>query len=157
MGGQADEKRAAADRRLSLQRLEARRLQRRAAGRGARCVGPRRRPGREPTPRHRAGMEPRVLRGAARVARRQLSPLGELVRMVRGRLMSARNAGRPRGVRRQALDMALLAGLAIVGAGCGSAPIGPTYTEQELKTICERQRGWWHADDLMGGYCEYRG
>ena len=71
--------------------------------------------------------------------------------------MSARAAGRRRGARERALDMAFLASLVMLDAGCGSAPIGPTYTQQELKAICERQRGWWHADDLMGGYCEYRG
>ncbi len=41
-------------------------------------------------------------------------------------------------------------------AGCSSPLIAPTYTQEELKVICERQRGWWRPDDLMGGYCEYR-
>ena len=44
-----------------------------------------------------------------------------------------------------------------LGFGCGSAPIPPTYTQEELKTICERQRGWWRPDDLRGGFCEFRG
>jgi hypothetical protein len=35
-------------------------------------------------------------------------------------------------------------------------PIPPTYTQQELKVICERRGGWWHDDDLMGGFCERR-
>jgi len=60
------------------------------------------------------------------------------------------------GPRRCGRDAVLLVGLAILGAACSSAPIGPTYTQAELKTICERQRGMWHPDDLMGGYCEYR-
>jgi hypothetical protein len=34
-------------------------------------------------------------------------------------------------------------------------PIPPTYTQDELKVICERNHGWWHPDDLMGGYCQY--
>jgi hypothetical protein len=29
-------------------------------------------------------------------------------------------------------------------------------SHQELKTICERRGGWWHDDDLMGGFCERR-
>ena len=34
--------------------------------------------------------------------------------------------------------------------------IPPTYTQAELKAICERRGGWWHDDDLMGGFCEYQ-
>lgn len=45
-------------------------------------------------------------------------------------------------------------GLTIL-TGCGSVRIPPTYTQDELKAICERHGGWWHPDDLMGGYCEY--
>jgi hypothetical protein len=41
-------------------------------------------------------------------------------------------------------------------AGCSSAPIAPTYSQNELKVACERHRGVWRRDDLMGGYCEYR-
>ena len=41
-------------------------------------------------------------------------------------------------------------------AGCGGVPIPPTYTQNELKAICERHGGWWHPDDLMGGTCEYQ-
>jgi uncharacterized protein YceK len=41
-------------------------------------------------------------------------------------------------------------------AGCSSVPIPPTYTQDELKAICERHGGWWHPDDLGGGYCEHR-
>lgn len=53
----------------------------------------------------------------------------------------------------------LLVGVLALGSGCGSAgaPIAPTYTQDELRAICQRQGGWWHSDDLMGGYCEYRG
>jgi acyl-CoA synthetase (AMP-forming)/AMP-acid ligase II len=40
-------------------------------------------------------------------------------------------------------------------AGCSSTPIPPTYTQDELKAICERHGGWWHPDELVGGYCEY--
>jgi hypothetical protein len=52
---------------------------------------------------------------------------------------------------------AFLAGLsaAIVLTGCHGAPIAPTYTQDELRAICERQRGWWHPDGLIGGHCEY--
>jgi hypothetical protein len=41
-------------------------------------------------------------------------------------------------------------------AGCSSVPIPPTYTQDELKAICERHGGWWHPDELMGGFCEYQ-
>jgi hypothetical protein len=40
--------------------------------------------------------------------------------------------------------------------GCSSVPIPPTYTQDELKAICERHGGWWHPDGLVGGYCEYQ-
>jgi len=41
-------------------------------------------------------------------------------------------------------------------AGCGGVPVPPTYTQDELKAICERHGGWWHPDGLIGGYCEYQ-
>jgi hypothetical protein len=50
----------------------------------------------------------------------------------------------------------LLIGAVIVQAGCSGAPIAPTYSQEELKVECERHRGVWHPDDLMGGFCEYR-
>jgi hypothetical protein len=40
--------------------------------------------------------------------------------------------------------------------GCSTVPIPPTYTQAELKAICERRGGWWHDDNLMGGFCEYQ-
>ena len=39
--------------------------------------------------------------------------------------------------------------------GCASMPQGPTYTEAELKAICERRGGWWRGN-LIPGYCEYQ-
>ena len=39
-------------------------------------------------------------------------------------------------------------------AGCSSVPIPPTYTQEELKAICERTGGWWRPDGLTGGFCE---
>jgi hypothetical protein len=55
----------------------------------------------------------------------------------------------------------LFTALIIGGAGatavaCSTVPIPPTYTQAELKAICERRGGWWHDDDLMGGFCEYQ-
>ena len=57
------------------------------------------------------------------------------------------------------LAAGLLVAVSALGWGCASTstPIGPTYTQEELRTICERQRGWWHPDGVIGGYCEYRG
>ena len=40
--------------------------------------------------------------------------------------------------------------------GCSSVPIPPTYSQDELRVRCERQRGWWHPNGVRGGYCEYR-
>ncbi len=40
--------------------------------------------------------------------------------------------------------------------GCGGASIPPLYTQEELKQECERRGGWWHADQLMGGFCEFQ-
>ena len=39
--------------------------------------------------------------------------------------------------------------------GCASMPQGPTYTEAELKAICERRGGLWRGN-LITGYCEYQ-
>jgi len=50
----------------------------------------------------------------------------------------------------------LLIGAVTVQAGCSGVPIAPTYAQEELKVECERHRGVWHRDDLMGGFCEYR-
>jgi hypothetical protein len=41
-------------------------------------------------------------------------------------------------------------------ASCSSVAYPPTYTEAELKAICERRGGWWRGD-LIPGYCEYQG
>ena len=58
-----------------------------------------------------------------------------------------------------AWSRAVLLGLAVtILAGCNSVPIPPTYTQDELKAICERRNhGWWHPDGLVGGFCDYGG
>jgi hypothetical protein len=62
---------------------------------------------------------------------------------------------------RQARRVAAAAALAISAgallAGCASWPWPqePTYTDAELKAICERQGGWWRGN-LIPGYCEYQ-
>ena len=57
----------------------------------------------------------------------------------------------------QALAAALLLiGALTIQAGCSGARIAPTYSQEELKVECERHRGMWHPDDLIGGFCEYR-
>ena len=45
--------------------------------------------------------------------------------------------------------------LEVALAGCGAA-IERTYTEEELGGICVMRGGWWHRDDLMGGFCEFQ-
>ena len=45
----------------------------------------------------------------------------------------------------------------VIASGCSSTATLPTYSQADLKVICERTGGWWRANDLMGGYCEYQG
>lgn len=61
-----------------------------------------------------------------------------------------------RGVGRNILLAALL-GAAACGlfSACSSMPVGPTYTDDELRAICERQGGWWRGN-LVQGYCEFQ-
>jgi hypothetical protein len=62
-----------------------------------------------------------------------------------------------RGMPTIAWSRAVLLGLAVtILAGCNSVPIPPTYTQDELKAICERNNGWSHTDDLIGGDCVRR-
>lgn len=57
---------------------------------------------------------------------------------------------------RPLLGRALLAAAACgLLAGCAGLPQGPTYTDAELKAICERRGGWWRGE-LIAGYCEYQ-
>jgi hypothetical protein len=42
--------------------------------------------------------------------------------------------------------------------GCAGAANAPPYTQAELRAQCQRQTGYWKADDLRGdGFCEFRG
>jgi hypothetical protein len=45
--------------------------------------------------------------------------------------------------------------LVLTLVGCGG-PIERPYTEQELEVKCVMRGGWWHRDDLMGGFCEFQ-
>ena len=55
----------------------------------------------------------------------------------------------------------ILLGVLLVAATCGlysassTKPPGPTYTDAELKAICERRGGWWRGE-LIAGYCEFQ-
>lgn len=54
----------------------------------------------------------------------------------------------------------ILGALLVAAAGglltaCSSMPPGPTYTDEELRAICERHGGWWRGN-LIPGYCEYQ-
>jgi hypothetical protein len=42
-------------------------------------------------------------------------------------------------------------------AGCSSVPIPPTYTQDELKAMCQQRGGWWRPGDSTGGFCAFRG
>ena len=51
----------------------------------------------------------------------------------------------------------LSAGAVACLVGCmTTAPIPPTYTQDELKAICERNGFRWYRDDLVGGFCQRR-
>jgi hypothetical protein len=49
----------------------------------------------------------------------------------------------------------LVAGAAVLLGGCSGVVYPPTYTEAELKAMCERRGGWWRGQ-LIPGYCEYQ-
>ncbi|MGH7332743.1 MAG: hypothetical protein ACREKS_08360 [Candidatus Rokuibacteriota bacterium] len=49
----------------------------------------------------------------------------------------------------------LAAGVCGLLAGCAGLPQGPTYTDAELRAICERRGGWWRGE-VIAGYCEYQ-
>jgi hypothetical protein len=58
-------------------------------------------------------------------------------------------------IARATVILVLLGAAVATLTGCASAPIAPTYTQEELKAQCERQgSGWWHPDALTGGFCE---
>jgi hypothetical protein len=52
-----------------------------------------------------------------------------------------------------------VAGLLLAGALAGGSPvrIEPAYTQEELARMCARGGGWWHPDELTGGFCEFTG
>ncbi len=60
-----------------------------------------------------------------------------------------------RGLRKILHGAVLAAILAGLFTGCASMPQGPTYTDEELKAICERRGGWWRGN-LIAGYCEFQ-
>ena len=57
--------------------------------------------------------------------------------------------------RRVLAGVLLGAGLSGLLAACSTVPIPPTYTEAELRVICERRGGWWRGG-LIPGYCEFQ-
>ena len=59
-----------------------------------------------------------------------------------------------RSPRRLLAGLVLIAGVGGLLAGCAGLPQGPTYTDAELRAICERQGGWWRGE-LIAGFCEY--
>lgn len=64
--------------------------------------------------------------------------------------------GRTKGyARRLVLGAMLAAAAGGLLSACSSMPPGPTYTEDELRAICERRGGWWRGN-LIPGYCEYQ-
>lgn len=121
--------------------------------------------------------EPRLtarLGGSERVGR----PSGVTLHLLQGRdpwlESSCRPQKEPVGVRRRSVRSrteepavrmlawlraaCLSAGIAACLVSCATltTPIPPTYTQDELKAICERNGFRWYPDDLVGGFCERR-
>ena len=71
-----------------------------------------------------------------------------------GEMTMNRTQGRIRG--RIGAGAILLAASCGLLAGCSATAYPPTYTQAELKAICERRGGWWRGD-LIPGFCEYQG
>ena len=59
-------------------------------------------------------------------------------------------------IRRRLVVRVLVTALLSLGMGCTAAPVRSTYSQDDLRARCERTRGVWHTDTLMGGFCEYR-
>ena len=59
-------------------------------------------------------------------------------------------------ITRRLLGGALIAfGVGGLLTACAGLPQGPTYTDAELRAICERRGGWWRGE-VIAGYCEYQ-
>jgi hypothetical protein len=74
---------------------------------------------------------------------------------MRGGAMMSTTRGTKRGFARRLAGVALGAAACGLLAGCAGMPTEPTYTDAELRAICERQGGWWRGE-LIAGYCEYQ-
>jgi hypothetical protein len=57
--------------------------------------------------------------------------------------------------RRLVLGVLLAAAAGGFLSACSSLPPGPTYTQDELRVICERRGGWWRGS-LIEGFCEFQ-
>ena len=57
---------------------------------------------------------------------------------------------------RRVVAMALFGSALIMLMGCSSAPIPPTYTQDELKARCESRYGQWYDGDPMRSFCDRR-
>jgi hypothetical protein len=57
--------------------------------------------------------------------------------------------------RKLLLALLLAAGVCGLFTACSSMPQGPTYTDAELRAMCERRGGWWRGD-LIAGFCEFQ-
>ena len=69
--------------------------------------------------------------------------------------MSMTRTLKTRGSRRLLAGVLLAGGIGGLLGGCAGLPQGPTYTQDELRAICERRGGWWRGD-LIPGFCEYQ-
>ncbi len=65
-------------------------------------------------------------------------------------------ATKPGNFSRKLSTKLILGALVVLLCGCAGAAGQRAYSESELRQRCEWTGGWWHPDDLMGGFCEYQ-
>lgn len=53
------------------------------------------------------------------------------------------------------LNVSVGASMCGILAGCSAVPIQPPYTQEQLKSLCERRSGRWHGGEPMRSFCEY--
>jgi hypothetical protein len=58
--------------------------------------------------------------------------------------------------RRSVTSLLLASAAGLLLGACSSVAYPPTYSQAELRAMCERRGGWWRGD-LIANYCEFQG